>query len=71
MDPQHHHKLTPSVLETVGIGMVSQFPADAMHLIDLGIVKKLLSFLLKEIPSATERVISKIFVEFGLSYPLN
>lgn len=36
-------------LETVGIGMVSQFPIDPMHLLDLGITKKiLLSFINKK-----------------------
>lgn len=38
---------TPSELEKAGIGMVSQFPLDVMHLIDLGVTKCLISALLK------------------------
>lgn len=36
------HLETEMKLESMGIGMVSQFPIDPMHLIDLGITKKIL-----------------------------
>lgn len=45
LQPEHHHiqfKKKKSALETIGIGMVSQIPIDPMHLIDLGITKKIL-----------------------------
>jgi hypothetical protein len=45
--PQHHNDSfvkTPSSLETLGIGMVSQIPIEPMHLLDLGVMKKLLIF---------------------------
>lgn len=44
-DPLHHHSLfrnTKSVLENVGMLMVSQFPVEPMHLIDLGVCRKIL-----------------------------
>lgn len=34
-------------LETVDIKMISQFPLDVMHLIDLGVVKRMIVFILK------------------------
>lgn len=43
---EEHHKIT-SNLEDLGIGMVTQFPLDYMHLVLLGIVKKLLQFWIK------------------------
>lgn len=42
---QHHQKEyqnKKTALETLGIGMVTQIPIDPMHLIDLGITKKIL-----------------------------
>lgn len=38
----HHHTNIPSELEKIGIGMVSQFPLDPMHLVDLGVVRSTL-----------------------------
>lgn len=49
-DPSHHHdpyKTKKTALETANIGMVSQVPIDAMHLIDLGVMKKMLKLILK------------------------
>lgn len=40
-----HHKFD-SILESVGIGMVSQLPIDYMHLVCLGVTKRLLQFFL-------------------------
>lgn len=33
-------------LEKIGVGMISQFPLDCMHLVDLGITKKILTHIL-------------------------
>lgn len=41
--PHHYRGLSP--LEEIGTGMVSQFRLDAMHLVYLGVVKRMLSFL--------------------------
>jgi len=44
---EDYHKRS-SILEDIsGIGMVSQFPLDYMHLICLGVMKRLISFWLK------------------------
>ncbi|KAL6419243.1 hypothetical protein ACFW04_011488 [Cataglyphis niger] len=45
---QEHHKIT-SNLEDVNIGMVTQFPLNYMHLILLGVIKKLLHHRIKTI----------------------
>lgn len=44
----HHHthfQTRQTALETAGIGMVSQFPIEPMHLVDLGAVKKILTLI--------------------------
>lgn len=43
---EEHHKMT-SNLEDLNIGMVTQFPLDYMHLVLLGVMKKLLQFWIK------------------------
>lgn len=43
--PEHHREY--SVLESLGIGMVSKIPLDYMHLVCLGVMKKLLQFWIK------------------------
>lgn len=46
--PNHHHKEytnCKTALEYANIGMVSQFPIEPMHLIDLGIMKKVLTLI--------------------------
>jgi len=43
---EEHHKVT-SHLEDLNIGMVTQFPLDYMHLVLLGIMKRLLQFWIK------------------------
>lgn len=40
---EEHHKLT-SVLKTLNFGMASQVPLDYMHLVCLGVVKRMLQF---------------------------
>ena len=46
MADEHHH-LGPSPLVGCGIGMVSQFPLDYMHLVCLGVMRRLLMLLIK------------------------
>lgn len=43
-NPQHH--VNNSILEDIGVGMVSQFYLDALHLVYLGVVKRMLNFLI-------------------------
>lgn len=42
LDEGHHKNPSVSVLEELGIGMVSKFPGDYLHLICLGVMKKLI-----------------------------
>ena len=44
-DFEHHIGVTP--LKTLSIGIVTQFPLDYMHLVCLGVMKRILMFLLK------------------------
>jgi hypothetical protein len=48
-DPDHHRE-GKSPLETLGIGLVSQFPLDYMHLVILGVMRKLLKMWCTIIP---------------------
>lgn len=51
VDPSHHSspfKTSESILESANFKMVSQFPLDPMHLVDLGVCKKLLHLLVKK-----------------------
>lgn len=44
-DPDHHNKISP--LLDLNIGLIFQIPLDHMHLINLGVMRKLLIILLK------------------------
>lgn len=60
-DEDHHNGY--SILESLGIGMVSQFPGDYLHLLCLGTMKKLLLFwikgpLLNRLPAFKQQLIS-------------
>ncbi|KAK0156029.1 hypothetical protein N1851_001424 [Merluccius polli] len=46
LDELHHHE-GPHPFQTIKIGMVTQFPLDYMHLVCLGVVKKMLQFWLQ------------------------
>lgn len=46
VDKIHHHNLTPWATCPFIIDLIWQFPADPMHLIDLGVMKKKLELLL-------------------------
>lgn len=57
-------------LEALEIGMVTQFPLDCMHLLDLGVTKKILLLLLRNkstqhISSSTLTKMSSTFVSFA------
>ena len=43
-DPNHHRnkKTEPSAFELCGLGMVTQFPLDIMHMVFLGVMKKMI-----------------------------
>ena len=45
VDTLYHRVKNHSLLESVGIEMVTQFPIDPMHCIDLGVTKKILGFI--------------------------
>lgn len=58
---EHHsdeHKVKYSILERFGFNMISQFPLDVMHLVDLGIGKLILS----SIVNATKKQITDMFL---------
>lgn len=49
--PNHHNDLyktiaTRTVIERIGIKMISQIPLDTMHLVELGVMKKILELLM-------------------------
>ena len=62
MEDDEHHK-GPSPLEGTSIGMVSQFPLDYMHLVCLGVMRRLLNLWMKG-PLRT-RIQSKVVNEIS------
>lgn len=46
--PEHHTKMNPLILESVGVGCVSQFPLDYMHVVCLGVTKHILKIWTKK-----------------------
>lgn len=72
-DDEFHHKGT-SVLTRVGIGMVSQFPLDVMHLVFLGVVRKLIGFWMRgPLPTRLGAhqigLISAVLMSFAMRLP--
>lgn len=68
-----HHK-GPSILTGVGIGMVTQFPLDFMHLVCLGVVRKLMLFwmrgpLLTRLGTQQIRLISAALISIAVTLP--
>ena len=70
-DINHHrdsYKNKKSILEDCGFKLVSQFPLDPMHLVDLGVAKKLLTLICtmykKRVPEMSVLIenISKNFI---------
>ena len=71
-DEDHHNASTP--LTQLGIGMVSRFPLDYMHLVCLGVTKKLIWLWLKgplttRIGSNTKNLISEILLSLSAYIP--
>ena len=44
-DGEHPHQLHPSPLNELELGLVSQFTLDFMHMVCLGVTRRLLKFL--------------------------
>lgn len=73
IDEDHH--LGVSILENLGIGMVTQIPLDYMHLVCLGVMKKLLQFWFKgrqdvRIPNLPFQELNSFYLSFK-SYMTN
>jgi len=71
-DREHH--LGPSVLQNLPIGMVSDFPLDYMHLVCLGVVRRLLLIWLKgplqtRLPASKVDQISARLISFVSYFP--
>lgn len=76
--PQHHLAMfrnVPTDLENAGVNMVTQFPIDPMHLIDLGVTKKILKILIKKMNASDKLYMTRCLLslvgfipkEFGRS----
>lgn len=46
-DPDHHTIMESSLIESLNVKMVSQVVLDPMHLVDIGVMKKILINFLK------------------------
>ena len=73
-DEDHHLPNTSSPLENLAIGMVSQFPLDPMHLLYLGVTRRLLMAWLKgplsvRLPAATVTNVSNFLLQLGQHIP--
>lgn len=71
---ESHHKNSCTVLEDLGIGMVTQFPGDYLHLICLGVTKKLLLIWTKgplnnRLPAFKQQQISERLINARLTQP--
>lgn len=72
-DEEHHNYATP-ILEISSIDMIKQFPMDYLHLVLLGVVKKLLQMWLKGKPplilsSNDVRIISNKLIDISYTQP--
>lgn len=73
-DDEYHVKTTP-ILEIESVDMVKQFPLDYLHLVLLGVVKKLLNMWLKGkppflLPTKDEKRISEKLVNAAHTQPM-
>lgn len=71
---EDHHKKSSTVLEDLGIGMVSQFPGDYLHLLCLGVMKKLLTLWTKgplrtRLPAFKQEMITDRLINAKLFQP--
>ena len=76
IDDSHHLPSAPTPLRQISIGLVSQFVLDPMHLVYLGVVKKLLGLWIKgrvatncRIGNNGVRTISEVLVSFHSYIP--
>lgn len=68
-DQTHHLSLDHSVLEQSGVNMVTQFPLDSMHLVDLGIVKKMLIYIIEGMSKSQKSELSMQYTSFAQYTP--
>lgn len=54
-------------LEVLGVGMISQFPLDCMHLLDLGVTKKLILSLVNRKTKTKQSAASKLEISVKLN----
>lgn len=71
---KHPYVTNQSILEDYGIQMVTQFPVEPMHLVDLGVTKKMLGYLIKnksktQITDSKKKIISQRLIELGPYIP--
>lgn len=67
MSHQISHHTKQSELERLGIGIVSQIPIDPMHLVDLGVVRKMLLTFVESKSAksvATANRISELLIDY-------
>lgn len=68
---QHKYFNKQMSLEEIDINMITQFPLDIMHLVDLGVKKRMISFLLqsksieKKIYSERQQAMSSLMVSLS------
>lgn len=72
-NPYHH--VGNSILQDIGTGMVSQFRLDALHLVYLGVVKRMLNFLISKrsrctLPNAIVFEINNVLNDIAGFFPL-
>lgn len=65
----HHHSPNQTELERASLKMVSQFPLDPMHLVDLGVAKRILTYILDILPKSSHPDISNSLVSIGSYIP--
>lgn len=71
-DPAHHqfeYLNKKNVLEEIGIGMVSQFVLDPMHLCDLGVMKKILTLFIKEKSITEIQLLTDLYIAYKQYIP--
>lgn len=68
--PVHHNIFETMLLEKFGIRMVSQFPLDVMHLVDIGVTRKILqAFVAKIVDNVRIENISSLLISIKTGIP--
>ena len=60
-DVNHHSEVGISPLIRIGVGLVSQFPLDYLHLVLLGVMKRLLKMWFEDIPYKLSHASKQLF----------